>query len=83
MSFDVAATTDLLRHKFREIVVPMLDGVESQYLDWIPELPCKQVGYDSLDVSSLGSRSAIVWRMRRRRFYNHINRLIGPEGDNG
>ena len=83
MSFDVAATANFLRHKFREIVAPVFDRIESQYLDWVRELSRKKVGNDRLDVSPLNVPSDTIWCMRPGRFYNHINRLIGPEGDNG
>ncbi|SDP39061.1 hypothetical protein [Afipia sp. GAS231] len=83
MSFDVAATANFLRHKFREVVAPVFDRIESQYLDWVTELSRKKVGNDSLDVRPLNVPSDIIWCMWSGRFYNNIDGLIGPEGDIG
>lgn len=83
MPFDVAATANFLRHKLREVVAPVFDRIESQYLDWVTELSRKKVGNDSLDVSPLRLPSDIIWCMLPGRFYNNIDRLIGPEGDKG
>jgi hypothetical protein len=83
VSFDVAATANFLRHKFREVVVPVFDGIESQYLDWVTELSREKVRNDSLYVIPLGFPSDLTWCVGPVRFYNHIDRLIGPEGYNG
>ena len=83
MSFDIAAAANFLRHKFREVVAPVFDCIERQHLNRIAELSSQEVGNDGLDVSSLSIPGDIVWRMWPVRFDNHIDRLIGPEGDNG
>jgi hypothetical protein len=83
LTFDVAAAANFLRHKLREVVVPVFDRVESQYRDWVTELSREKVRNDSLDVSPFNVPSGIIWSMWPGRFYNHINGSIGPEGDNG